>query len=138
MDPNLLAQVRQRAGDCCEYCRMPQAVHVRTFPIDHIRARQHGGLTTMDNLALSCLRCNSHKGPNLAGFDPDTDELTRLFHPREDRWDDHFQWDGPYLVGTTDIGRTTIEVCTMNDPDYVTLRASLLAEGMFPPSFTAD
>ena len=35
---------------------MPQAAHVLTFPVDHIIARQHGGETTFDNLALSCVR----------------------------------------------------------------------------------
>ena len=138
MDGNLLVEVRQRAGECCEYCHMPQAVHVRTFPIDHIISRQHGGLSTTDNLALSCLRCNSHKGPNLAGIDPDSGQLTRLFHPRQDRWDEHFRWNGPYLIGKTDIGRTTIEVCTMNNPDYVALRESLIAEGAFPPTLSND
>ena len=31
-------------------------------------AEKHGGLTVPDNLALSCERCNSHKGPNIAGY----------------------------------------------------------------------
>lgn len=85
---------------------------------------------TPDNLALACLRCNSHKGPNLAGIDPDTGRMTRLFHPRQDIWDQHFRWNGPYLLGLTDVGRTTIAVLT--NPDYVALRESLIAEGLFP------
>ena len=40
----------------CEYCRMPESNYLTVpFPIDHIIARQHGGSTTLDNLALSCL-----------------------------------------------------------------------------------
>lgn len=133
MDSRLADQVRHLANDHCEYCRMPQFAHVRTFPIDHIIAQQHHGATTLENLALSCVRCNSHKGPNISGIDPETGHMTRLYHPRQDRWEDHFQFNGPYIVGLTDVGRTTIDVLTMNDPDYVLLRESLIDEGIFPP-----
>lgn len=53
-----------------------------TFSVDHIVARQHGGPTVLENLALACLHCNRHKGPNIAGTDPSTGEIVRLFHPR--------------------------------------------------------
>lgn len=56
MDESLAQEVRQRAGDACEYCRMPQAYYPTVpFPIDHVIARQHGGPTVPANLALSCL-----------------------------------------------------------------------------------
>jgi hypothetical protein len=131
MDAGLSNEVRRRAGNRCEYCRMPQDAHVRSFAVDHVIARQHGGKTDADNLALACLRCNSHKGPNVAGLDPASGAITRLFHPRQDQWEDHFQWQGPLLAGLTDVGRTTIEVLTMNHPDYVALRESLIEEGVF-------
>jgi len=134
MDASITRQVRERANNCCEYCRMPQASHVRTFAVDHVIARQHQGETQLDNLALACLRCNSHKGPNIAGLSPGSGELTPLFHPRTDDWDAHFHWNGPYIVGRTAIGRTTIELLTMNHPDYVALRKSLIEEGVFPPT----
>jgi hypothetical protein len=51
--------------------------------VDHIIARQHDGATTIDNLALACLHCNRHKGPNIAGRDVATGDLVRLFHPRQ-------------------------------------------------------
>ncbi len=133
MDATLANQVRQRAGNRCEYCLLPQNAHVLTFPIDHIIALQHNGSTTLDNLALSCVRCNRHKGPNIAGISPQTGLLTRLFHPRTDRWLAHFQLSGPYIVGLTDVGRTTAELLTMNHDDYVALRESLIEEGLFPP-----
>ena len=76
--------IRLRAGDLCEYCRLPQSVAHVIFPIDHIIARQHGGLTVEENLAVACPSCNVHKGPNIAGLDPGTGELVRLFHPRRD------------------------------------------------------
>ena len=71
MDASLARDVRERAGHMCEYCRMPESNYPTVpFPIDHVIARQHGGSTTLDNLALSCLHDNTHKGPNIAGIDP--------------------------------------------------------------------
>ena len=36
----------------CEYCRLPERWLSTPFQIDHIIARQHGGETNLDNLAL--------------------------------------------------------------------------------------
>ena len=102
------------------------------FQIDHIIARKHGGPTSEDNLALSCFHCNTHKGTNVAGFDNETGELVRLFHPRKDVWSEHFEWAGPVLIGLTPVGRTTIYVLGINDPEYVEVRDSLRKEGVFP------
>src|SRR5439155_23026889 len=111
MEGLLAARVRVRAGHVCEYCRMPQAYYPTVvFPIDHVIARQHRGPTTWGNLALSCLHCNSHKGPNLTGIDPRTKRLTRLFNPRRQKWERHFRWDGPFVRGRTAVGRTTVVV----------------------------
>lgn len=126
--------VRRRARGRCEYCRLPRSASEFRFPIDHVIARQHGGPTEAGNLAQSCPHCNAHKGPNIAGLDPATGELTRLFHPRNDRWRDHFVWTGGVLSGLTAIGRTTIEVLAMNDPDMTAIREALIEEGWFPPN----
>jgi hypothetical protein len=135
MDEALARHVRQRADHACEYCRMPQAYYPTVpFPIDHVIARQHRGPTVPGNLALSCLHCNSHKGPNIAGIDPRTRKLTKLFNPRRHKWARHFRWDGPYLVGLTAVGRVTVDVLAMNDPEAVEVRETLIEEGLFPPA----
>jgi hypothetical protein len=135
MDASLARQVRTRAKNVCEYCRMPQSCYPTVpFPIDHIIARQHGGSTSLDNLVLSCLHDNTHKGPNIAGIDPLTRRITRLFNPRKDRWQRHFSWEGAWLIGKTAVGRTTIVVLAMNHPDAVAVRRSLIAEGLFSTS----
>ncbi len=109
MDEWIVKEVRRRARNVCEYGRMPSEYYPTVpFPIDHRVARQHGGLTTLANLALSCLHDNSHKGPNIAGIDPLTRKITKLFNPQRHKWNRHFRWDGPYLIGRTAIGRTTI------------------------------
>jgi hypothetical protein len=56
------------------------------FEIDHLIARKHGGKTIAGNLAVSCIYCNAHKGPNISGIDPKTGKLTRLYHPRRHKW----------------------------------------------------
>jgi 5-methylcytosine-specific restriction endonuclease McrA len=59
MERSLEQEVWRRAKVLCEYCRMPQVVYRVPFQIDHIIARQHGGLTVSENLALSCFHCNT-------------------------------------------------------------------------------
>ena len=111
---------------------MPGDLYQSVFQIDHIISRQHGGGSGLDNLALACFHCNTHKGPNIAGLDPRDGSLTRLFHPRNDSWGDHFAWDGPVLKAITAVGRATISVLAINDPNYVSVRQSLIEEGVFP------
>ena len=82
--------VKERAGDRCEYCGLHQDHSVMSFHVEHIIPRQHGGASVSENLALACPGCNLHKGPNLTGIDPDTGEVSRLFHPRQDVWQEHF------------------------------------------------
>jgi len=43
MDRATSQLVRQRAGQRCEYCRLPQQHSALRFHIEHIVARQHGG-----------------------------------------------------------------------------------------------
>lgn len=135
MDEELVLAVRRRSGDTCEYRRVPQSAYPTVrFPVDHIIARQHGGRTSLGNLALSCLHAKAHKGPNIAGIDPVTKRLTKLYIPRRHRWSKRFRWDGALLVGLTPIGRTTIAVLAMNHPEAVAVRQALRDEGAFPPA----
>lgn len=100
--------VRDRAGHCCEYCLLPEEHTHGPFCSDHIIAQQHDGATTLENLAFACPRCNLHKGPNLAGIDPESKILTPLFNPRADRWIDHFREANGMIEGMTAVGRTTV------------------------------
>lgn len=132
MNQELIRQVWQRAEGRCEYCRLPASVYPLPFHVDHIIAQQHGGPTSLENLALACLHCNRHKGPNIAGRDPVTGEIMRLFHPRRDQWTEHFAWTKGELAARTVIGRVTIQVLAINDPDFLAVREALIAEGAFP------
>jgi hypothetical protein len=134
MDEALERLIWQRAEYRCEYCQLGLGQLPLTFEIDHIIARQHGGPTRASNLALACFACNHHKGPNLAGLDIRTGRIVRLFHPRRHRWGRHFRWREAVLVGRTAIGRATLAVLAINQPDRVALRQALIDEGVFPPT----
>ena len=82
----------------------------------------------MENLAYACRYCNGYKGPNIAGIDPQTGQISPLFNPREDSWPQHFRWDGAILVGLSAPARATIAVLRINHPELIALRESLLEE----------
>jgi hypothetical protein len=130
MDETLRQLVRDRAGNRCEYCGLPAEFTDAPFQVDHIIAEKHHGSTNADNLSWSCLYCNSFKGPNIAGWSEEEQAVVRLFHPRRDEWYEHFIWDGPRLLGLTSIGRVTIDVLRINDPEAVEFRRLLLELGI--------
>lgn len=129
MDESLVAVIWGRAKSCCEYCKLPADCSDAPFQIDHIISRKHHGTDELGNLALACFYCNSYKGPNIAGLDPLSGRLVRLFHPRRDNWSDHFAWEGPLALGRSGIGRATIDVLWINHPVMVELRRWLIVEG---------
>jgi hypothetical protein len=126
MDSAIRDFVRRRAGGNCEYCLFPEEFSRLSHHIEHIVAKQHGGSDQMDNLALACHRCNLTKGPNLSGVDPASGLTTPLFHPRLERWEDHFFIRGALIEGATPTGRATIQVLAMNDARRLEARSALL------------
>jgi 5-methylcytosine-specific restriction endonuclease McrA len=123
MDAATRRLVRERAGNRCEYCLLLQSQSpLASLQIEHIRSKKHGGDDDADNLALACVDCNLHKGTNIAGYDPETGELTELFHPRRHHWSDHFRWEGAFIAGIKPIGRTTVFVLNLNSEEQIQLR----------------
>ncbi|MGH9622501.1 MAG: HNH endonuclease [Bryobacteraceae bacterium] len=129
MNRELARAVRERAGGRCEYCRLPQFALPLPFQIDHIVAEQYRGETVPENLALACPHCNRYKGPNLAARDPASGELVRLFHPRTDRWIEHFRFEGAWIAGQSPVGRATVGVLAMNAEGPLRLRRQLAEIG---------
>jgi hypothetical protein len=121
-----------RAAGRCEYCRVPELrPRVQRFHVEHIIARNHGGTDATANLAWACQRCNELKGPNLGSVDPDSREKVWLFHPREHRWDDHFEFQGLRIVGRTPTGRTTAWLLDFNAEERLMWRRYLRTNGLF-------
>jgi hypothetical protein len=105
---------------------------VATFHVEHIVAKQHGGSDDLSNLAIACMHCNLFKGPNIAGLDPQTGQLTPIFNPRRDVWTEHFALRGPTIVGLTPVGRTTVYVLALNSRQQIDLRTALRSQGLYP------
>jgi hypothetical protein len=129
MDAATRDAVRRRAGHRCEYCLLRQEHSALAHHIEHIIAKQHGGRDDLDNLALACRRCNLQKGPNLVGIDPVSGSAVRLFHPRFDRWIEHFRFQGTNIEGLTPTGRASVSVLAMNDERRLDLRWELFTKG---------
>jgi 5-methylcytosine-specific restriction endonuclease McrA len=114
IEPALREFVRLRAAGFCEYCRISEKFTLVEHEIDHVIATKHGGETDAENLALCCTLCNRFKGTDIASIDPETGQLTPLFHPRLDRWDDHYELRNGEILGMTARGRVTVRLLRMN------------------------
>jgi len=89
----------------------------------------------LDNLALACQGCNNHKYTKTEGYDPVTGDMVPLYHPRRQRWRDHFAWNEDFtlIIGLTPTGRATVETLWLNREGLVNLRRILYALGEHPP-----
>jgi hypothetical protein len=89
----------------------------------------------MSNLGWSCGGCNVHKATAIDGIDPLTGETSPLFHPRQQKWLDHFSWseDKLRIIPLTPTGRVTVERLRLNRPELILLRLVLRELGIHPP-----
>jgi hypothetical protein len=128
--------IAERASGCCEYCQSQAAFAPQSFSIEHIVPDQTSGT---GNLAYACQGCNNHKYNKTHATDPLTQETIALFHPRKDRWSDHFAWSADYslIYGLTPCGRATVAALQLNRVGVVNLRQALLRIGRHPPTTTA-
>lgn len=128
-------QVAERARGCCEYCRSRADYATESFSVEHIHPESLSGPTALDNLALACSGCNSHKHAKTEGQDPVTGASAPLFHPRRQRWVEHFTWDESFtrIVGMSPTGRVIVAVLQMNRPSLVNWRRAVRALGAHPP-----
>ncbi|RLC10665.1 MAG: HNH endonuclease [Deltaproteobacteria bacterium] len=123
--------VRERAEWRCEYCLVPESAAFASYEMDHIIAQKHGGLSQADNLALSCALCNKHKGSDLASLDPETGDIVALYHPRRDKWTDHFLLSDAQFIPLTQTGRVTVRLLQLNAPERLKERELLIRAKIF-------
>lgn len=124
--------VSDRAQGRCKYCLLHQNLSIYTHEVDHIIAQKHDGQTTADNLALSCLSCNRHKGTDLSTFDPTTGNLMLLFNPRHQVWEEHFVLSNGRIEGITAIGRATAKLLMFNTSNRILERQLLISQNCYP------
>jgi hypothetical protein len=103
--------------------------------VEHVFPRSRGGDDSFENLAAACQGCNNHKYRSIEARDPQTGDMVPLFHPRRQRWREHFGWslDATRVVGITPTGRATVELLRLNREGLVNMRRVLRREGMHPP-----
>lgn len=121
-----------RAQYRCEYCLIHEELVFHPHEIDHIYAEKHGGQTEEVNLCYSCYSCNRYKGSDLASLHPNSKKITRLFHPRTDRWKEHFRLEGVTIVGITDVAIVTIQLLRLNKLERLAERHLAIQYGLYP------
>src|SRR6266849_8134302 len=82
--------VMNRAHNSCEYCLLDSEEADFPHEIDHYVPLVHGGKSDANKLVFSCVKCNRHKGTNIASFDPVDGTIVAVFNPRLQTWRDHF------------------------------------------------
>ena len=133
MNPHYPAAA-ERAGDRCEYCRAPERVFNFAFEVEHILPHSAGGKDSLDNLALACESCNLYKSDATTGWDEGEGREAPLFHPRQDRWEEHFLIDREKgeVEGLTAVGRAAIARLKMNSAFQLRARRYWMQLGLYP------
>jgi hypothetical protein len=65
--------------------------------------------------------------------DPETGTKVPIFNPRHLNWQEHFRWEGLYVVGLTAIGRATIEALNLNRAVILAIRTEEEFFNRHPP-----
>jgi len=124
--------VADRAYHVCEYCLIHEEDTFWGCQIDHVISRKHGGATEPGNLAWACACCNAAKGSDLGSLVGQPPQLTRLFHPRSDRWSDNFHLRGAQIQPVTVVGSATEKLLQFNQDHRLRERGVLADSGRYP------
>lgn len=112
---------------------MHQALQGATFHVEHVVPRSAGGPDSVDNLAWACPSCNLHKADRVNVRVDDLGDAIPLFHPRLDRWEDHFEWNDYTIVPKTEVGQVTIATLKLNHERRIKIRQAEQLFELFPP-----
>jgi HNH endonuclease len=127
----LRTEVAQRARFRCEYCLIHEVDTAFAHEVDHVISRQHGGETSADNLAYSCMICNRFKGTNIGSLNA-AGSVVRLYSPRSDRWEENFRLRGAVIEPLTGSAEATVKLLRMNAAERVVERSVLQLLGRYP------
>jgi len=127
--------VKERAKNCCEYCACLFDFANQFFSVEHIIPKSKGGINSRSNLAYACQCCNGHKYNKTKGLDPVNNKMVALYNPRQDKWQEHFNWSEDFLFveGISPAGRATVVTLNLNRNSLVNLRTVLFTFGEHPP-----
>ena len=130
--------IAERAGYRCEYCRSSEEDSVNAFEVDHIFPIKHGGPTSLENLAYTCIVCNRQKGSDMATSEYPSRQFVPLFNPRTDNWLEHFGFDDGVIIARSEIGAATIKVLDLNHVERIMERRLQTESGSYPGDFTTE
>jgi HNH endonuclease len=126
--------VAERAYHRCEYCRAPESIFNAVLEVEHVIPVAADGTNTEENLALACRSCNGFKGSRSNYIDPESGRAERFYHPRQDRWEEHFSTslESSEIVAMSSIGRVTLIGLKMNSKAQLVARQFWIQLGLFP------
>jgi 5-methylcytosine-specific restriction endonuclease McrA len=107
-------KIIEQANGLCEYCLQSNLFSFTPHQIDHIISLKHGGKTELENLAYACFGCNNAKSSDVGTVLLPERIFIRLFNPRTDNWNDHFEIYLGKFYAKTQIGEATIKVLNLN------------------------
>lgn len=111
--------VAKRAQGYCEYCHLHEEDVFLSFQIDHIISLKHGGETHEANLAWTCFSCNNNKGSDIGTILFPENLFIRLFNPRIELWEDHFEIIDYLIHPKSLIAEATIKVLQLNEVERI-------------------
>lgn len=129
----LKKKIRLAAKNRCGYCLLPQSLNPSLLEIEHILPTAKNGTDAEENLWLACRLCNGYKGAQTEAIDPKTKNSAQIFNPRNQIWDEHFEWNAEKIIGKTACGRVTVKALKLNNEIVLPIRKKWIAAGWFPP-----
>jgi hypothetical protein len=111
---------------------MHQSLQGARFHLEHIIPQSRGGATELINLAWACPGCNLRKSDRTEAVDIVTGQLSPLFHPRQDDWNEHFAWRSFEVTALSATGRVTIATLDLNHSRRILIRQVEASFGLFP------
>ncbi len=124
--------VIERAGHCCEYCRLHEDDSFLPFEVDRIVSLKHGGGNEPGNLAYTCPHCTQHKGTDLVTFLSNYQDIVPLFNPRTEVWRTCFWVENGVIYPQTRSAEATIKLLKLNEPERIIQRQILMEIGAYP------
>ncbi len=117
--------VAARAKFRCEYCGLNQEIAFLGFHVDHIISLKHGGSTEPGNLAWTCYPCNIYKGSDIGTVLLPQKVFVRLFDPRNDYWEEHFEYSNGVIQAKSLIAEATIKILRFNEVERIIERQGI-------------
>ena len=107
--------------------RQPIPARVRKQVIQ--RANHH-----CEYYTAACIRTIRYKGSDMTTFLDNYQDVVSLFNPRFESWHDHFRCVDGEIIAKTRVGRASVKLLRVNEPDRLILRQLLAQLGRYPNS----